>query len=292
VKALLLAHSLERGKDNAMRLPYRAFVALVRAAAYSVRQPQTYQVSASFPIPQPSTLASSLACAAALADGGPEGVLGDAYVEQLAKSILEVLVRATAKPVAPLTSSSVTVSRVRTLESSSEEVVKSIEKSRRISDAMVREYYSGRLALIYIFKDTINASKVLSWLYLIGRIGDTESLISLESVGEASLEPLGSEGFVDTYTPLEWVESYGEGIFSLARLSREELCIKVLRKREDYEKNSSIHIVPLAEKDVGRERRILEASKVYVKTSRDYLIWKVEGAGVEANVVLPGGEAL
>jgi CRISPR-associated protein Cas5 subtype I-A len=141
VKALLLAHSLERGKDNAMRLPYRAFVALVRAATYSVRQPQTYQVSASFPIPQPSTLASSLACAAALADGGPEGVLGDAYVEQLAKSILEVLVRATAKPVAPLTSSSVTVSRVRTLESSSEEVVKSVEEGRRISDAMVREYY-------------------------------------------------------------------------------------------------------------------------------------------------------
>jgi thermostable 8-oxoguanine DNA glycosylase len=97
---------------------------------------------------------------------------------------------------------------------------------------------------------------------------------------------------VDTYTPLEWVESYSEGIFSLARLSREELCIKVLRKREDYEKNSSIYIVPLAEKDVGRERRILEASKVCVKTSRDYLIWKVEGVSVEANVVLPRGEAL
>jgi len=275
-----------------MKLPYRAFVALVKAAAYSIRQPQTYQVSASFPIPQPSTLVGSLACAAALAEGGPAGVLGDAYVEKLAKSILDILVRATAKPAAPLTSSSVTISRVRALEVKSEEVRESVKEGRRISDAMVREYYSGRLALIYIFKDVIEASRVLSWLYLIGRMGDTESLISLENVGEASLEPLGSEGYVDTYTPLEWVESYGEGVFSLARLGREELCIKVVRKREDYEKYSAIYIVPLAEKSAGRERRILEASKVYVKTARGYKIWKVDGAGVEANVVLPEGGAL
>ena len=283
-------HPPEKGKSSAMRPPYRAFVALVRAAAYSVRQPQTYQVGTAFPVPQPSTLVGSLACAAALAEGGPAGVSGDKYVEQLAKSILGMLVRATAKPVTPLASSSVTLSRVRALEESSEKVRENIEKGRRISDAMVREYYSGRLALIYVFKDVVEAPRVLSWLYLIGRIGDTESLVSLESVGEASLEPLGSEGYVDTYTPLEWVESYGEGAFSLARLCGEELCAWVVRKREDYEEHSAIYIVPLAEKGSGRERRILEASKVHVRTARDYKIWKVKGAGVEANVVLPEGE--
>jgi len=288
-KVLRLVHALERGKNSAMKPPHRAFVALVKAAVYSVRQPQTYQVVTSFPVPQPSTLVGSLACAAALAEGGPAGVLGDEYVERLAESILGILVRATAKPAAPLASSSVTISRVRALEEGSEKVREDIEKGRRISDAMVREYYSGRLALIYVFKDVVEAPRVLSWLYLIGRIGDTESLVSLESVGEASLEPLGYEGQVDTYTPLEWVESYGEGTFSLARLCGEELCAKVVRKREDYEKHSTTYIVPLAEKGSGRERRILEASKVYVRTARGYKIWKVKGAGVEANVVLPEG---
>jgi CRISPR-associated protein Cas5 subtype I-A len=271
-----------------MSQPYRAFIVQARAPAFSIRQPQTYQVGASLPLPQPSTLVCALAYAAALTERGPTGSLGDEYVGKLAESMLQVLVRVTAKPAAPLTSSLITVSRVRALERSSEEVMKDVKSGRRISDAMVREYYSGRLTIIYVFRNVASIERAYSWLHLLGRIGDTESLLSLESVEEALMEPLGTEQYVDTYTPLEWVESYGEGVFSLTRMCKEELCAKPVRRREDYEKYSSAYIVPLAERWVGTERRgVLEGAQVYIRTKRGYAIWRMRGTSTEAKVVLP-----
>jgi CRISPR-associated protein Cas5 subtype I-A len=274
-----------------MSQPYRAFIVKVRAPAFSVRQPQAYQVGAALPLPQPSTLACALACAAALAEEGPVGLLGDEYVGKLAESVLQLLVRATAKPAAPLTSSSVTVSRVRALEESSEKVVKIIESGRRITDAMVREYYSGRLTIVYVFKNAAGVEKVRRWLYLLGRLGDTESLISVEEVEEAAMEPLGSEEYVDTYTPLEWVERYGDGAFSLIRMCREELCAKPVRGREDYERYSSVYLVPISERWV-KERSVLGEAQVRIRAKRGYAIWGVRGASTGARVVLPEGRAL
>jgi CRISPR-associated protein Cas5 subtype I-A len=275
-----------------MSQPYRAFIVQARAPAFSIRQPQTYQVGVSLPLPQPSTLVCALAYAAAAAGGGPPGFLGDEYVKKLAESVLQLLIRVTVKPAAPLTSSSVTVSRVRALEEgSSEKVVEAIRRGRRITDAMVREYYGGRLTIVYVFRSAAGIEKVHPWLYLFGRLGDTESLTSIERVEEAALEPLGSEGYVDTYTPLEWVEGYGDGVFSLIKMCREELCAVPVRRREDYERYSSVYLVPISEKQV-EGRSVLEEARVRIRTRRGYAIWRVSGAGAEARVVLPEVRAL
>jgi CRISPR-associated protein Cas5 subtype I-A len=269
--------------------PYRAFIVQARAPTFSIRQPQSYQVGVSFPLPQPSTLTCALAYAAGLTGVGQSDLQGDEYVKELVESVLRLLVRATVKPVAPLTNSSVTLSRVRALEEdSSEKVVEAIRRGRKITDAMVREYYSGRLTVIYVFRSVSGIDKVYSWLYLLGRLGDTESLISVERVEEATIEHLGSEEYVDTYTPVEWVESYGEGFFSLIRMCREELCAKPVRSRDDYERCMSVYIVPMTEEWV-KGSLILKGAKVRIRTKRGYTIWGIKGISGEARIVLPGG---
>lgn len=267
--------------------PYRTFIALVRAPHYSIRHPEAYQSGVAFPLPQPSTLVGALACAAALAGEGPAGLSGDEYVKRLAGHICSRLVRAVARPLSFLACSPITLSRMRVLERKGKG-----EDKGRISDAMVREYYNGLLSLVYVFRGDVDARKVCAWLHLLGRLGDTESLISIERVGEAAMESLGSEGYVDTYTPVEWLESYGEGEFSLMRMCKEEMAATVTRGPRDYKKHSLVYLVPLAERRMGRGLVALQESRVRVKVRRGYSIWRVEGAGATANVVLPErGEA-
>lgn len=276
-----------------MKPPYKAFIAIVRAPLYSVKRPEAYQTGVSLPLPQPSTLVGALARAAAIAEGNPaglpSGVAGDDYVRELTEWILGKLelVRAVAKPVGFLARSSFMLSRVRALEESGKDILSKMEKGRRIADAMVREYYWGRLALMYVFKGDIDSRRVLTWLSLLERLGDTESLVSPERVGEAKLEPLGSEGDVDTYTPVKWVESYDGEVFSLERLCEEKLCAVPIRDVGSFREFSSVYLVPLVERAAGRGRVILEGSKVRVRVAKDYGIWRVEGAGVAANIVLP-----
>jgi hypothetical protein len=74
-------------------------------------------------------------------------------------------------------------------------------------------------------------------------------------------------------------------------MCREELCAKPVRRREDYEKYSSVYLVPISEKWV-EGRSVLEEAQVRIKTKRGYAIWRVKGASAEARVVLPEGRAL
>jgi len=273
----------------------RAIVAQVRTPAFSVRQPHVYQVAVSFPLPPPSTLVGFLAFA--VAQGGLPGVagglMGDEYIEKLSNYVLSYIVRAVATPIKPLARRSVVLSRIRALEESSEKVARQIERGKRISDAMIREYYHGTLGLIYVLKDDdYFVDEAIKSLYLAERIGDTESLVSVVRVEEAKLERLDREGYVDTYTPLSLIESFDGDTFSLIKMQREELAGKVKRTQRDLEKYSEKYIVPLAEKKIGREEHVLlERTKVKVKVKEGFYIWRVKTGDFNVHVVLPKGDS-
>ncbi|RLF05131.1 MAG: type I-A CRISPR-associated protein Cas5 [Thermoprotei archaeon] len=262
----------------------RAVVALVRAPLFSVRKPLTYQAAAAFPLPQPSTLVGALACSLAVTYGGVEGVKGDVYVKECCKLVLRELVRATVKPLTPVARSSLTLSRMRTLELGSDKVVRRIERGGRIRDAMIREYFYGRLGLLYVFRDGELASKAVKALYLLERLGDTESCVSVDEVGEGELEPLGEEGVVDTYTPADWVRTV-RGAFSLDSMCPEEVAAIVIRKREDIMRRLVKYVLPLRE----IRENLFAPSPYRVGVREGFSLWSVKLDDVRINVVLPQG---
>ncbi|RLE83811.1 MAG: type I-A CRISPR-associated protein Cas5, partial [Thermoprotei archaeon] len=98
----------------------KAVVAVVRAPHFSVRKPFSYQAAVAHSLPPPSTLVGALAFSLAVRSGIGGGS-GDSYVEECCRAVLRGLVRATVKPLGPLTRSALSLTRVRALELRSSE---------------------------------------------------------------------------------------------------------------------------------------------------------------------------
>lgn len=260
----------------------KAVIAVARAPHFSVRKPFSYQAAVAFSLPQPSTLAGALAFSLA-ARGRAGSGSGDSYIEEYCRTVLKGLVRATVKPLSPLTRSTLTITRARVLElKSSEEIARKIKEGKKITDAMIREYIHGVLGLVYVFKNPDEASAALKSLYLVERLGDTESCVYVSVVEEAELEKVGKRGFIDTYTPREWVEKVIGGSFSLEYMYPEELACKVLRSKEDL-KNAIEYIIPVYE-----EKESLIAPSAYeAEVKNGFCIWRIKARSFEANIVLP-----
>jgi len=208
---------------------------------------------------------------------------GDSYVESCTRVVLERLVRVAIKPLTPISCSAVLLSRMRTLEMRSEKVEQNIRKGKRISDAMVREYFYGRLGVIYLFKDDESASKALEALYLVERLGDTESCVCVTEVLEGKLEVVGQRGPIDTSTPKSWIRRINRGRYSLAQMCPEELAAKVKRSMMDLKRAVIEYVLPLYE-----ERENLLFPTIYeAEVEEGFSIWKVTSGDFEANLVAP-----
>lgn len=260
----------------------KAVVAIVRAPLFSVRRPLSYQAAVAFPLPQPSTLVGALAFSLGVKEGLGSGY-GDSYAESCTKAVLERLIRVAIKPLAPISRSVVMLLRMRTLETKSEEVEQKVREGRRISDAMVREYFYGRLGMIYLFEDDESASRALEALYLVERLGDTESCVCVTEVLEGRLEVVGQRGLIDTSTPKNWIKRIYRGRYSLAQMCPEQLAAKVKRSMTDLREATIEYVLPLYE-----ERENLLFPTFYeAEVEEGFSIWKVTSSNFEANLVIP-----
>ncbi len=195
----------------------------VRPQLFSIRRPLSYQVADALLLPQPSSLVGALAsCLAKL--GFKAAGMGDEHIKSLIDETLRGLERVAVKPTSPIVASPVVLSRLRVLEKTSDE----IEQGGRLSDAMVREYVHGSFTLYFVFRNHDLALKAEKALFLLERIGDTESLVAVESINLCRLSKIGEKADVDTSTRADWVNGI-EGDFVAARMCVEGFAREVVR---------------------------------------------------------------
>lgn len=254
----------------------RAVVAVIRAPFYSIRVPVSYQAAISYPLPPPTTLLGSLAFAMSTT-----GVLvgtgdRDVYVESCVKEVFKLIRWVTVKPLSVIKRESYILSRLRTLEPNR----RKSGTGEKPTDAMVREYYGGTLAIIYLLTENRadRVKEVESSLYAVERLGDTESLISVDGVCSALVEPLPEGDYhVDTYFPLKYAKPDSlRGSILLYDMHPMEFSLKVKRNLEDM-KELEPYALPLKETGKG----ILSPTKVRVQPAEGCRLLKVK---VERNI--------
>lgn len=160
-----------------------AICAKINTPIFSIKHPEAFQISASLPIPQPSSIVGALAYCL----GTQQGIGLKAQ-----EIVREMIVAARAKLIGEITTiNPITLRRFRILDKGIEE--KDFERAcnalhvgdfgtfrkileKELTDALYREYLSpATLKCVWILKTSIE-SKIL---YLLQRLGDTESLVNV-----------------------------------------------------------------------------------------------------------------
>jgi len=216
----------------------------VRLPLFSIKHPEAFQVMSAIPFPQPSSLIGALAYCL----GIMRGIGTKAYDIVLKMVEKGEILAARARPLGvpgesklPLTPSSVILRRFRVADKAHETKRKKERKpivrlmeaikgddmmsARRIlevelTDAFYREYLMGfDLICAWVFH---GAEIDPNLLWLMPRLGDTESLCSVIRVWQEEVE-LESSGKVDTCfpAPSEGVQRV-EGSFMLMRICDEQ----------------------------------------------------------------------
>lgn len=250
----------------------RAVVAVVRAPFYSIGVPVSYQAAISYPLPPPTTLVGALTFTMSMRGALVGTGDGDAYIESCVKEVLKLVKWVTVKPLSIIRRENYILSRFRTLEPEDRESEMGGKLKR---DAMVREYYGGTLALIYLLAEnrTQMVKKVEAALYILERLGDTESLVSVEGVCSARVEPLPEgEHYVDTYFPLKYVKPDSlRGSVLLYDMHPVESSLKVKRSLRDLRELEPFAL-PLRETGKG----ILSPTKVRVQPAEGCRLLRIE----------------
>lgn len=166
-----------------------AICAKIKTPIFSIKHPETYQISAALPIPQPSALIGALAYCLGVEKGSGTKIL---------KKVREAVILARAKMIEGVTTvNPILLRRFRILDRGLERDKKGgtplflraynalslgdVETFRKIiegklTDALYREYLSNVLIkCIWVLKKTFDSSI----LYFLQRLGDTESLITV-----------------------------------------------------------------------------------------------------------------
>lgn len=254
-----------------MRLMLTAVEVVAKGPFFSVQRPLSYQVGDSLILPQPSTLVSALVFCLSRAQLITAQGFGDDYLRNLVEFIGKGLVRTTIKPLTPLISTPILLSRLRTLEWTPNEIEDKISGDKKLTNAMIREYVFGAYSIYFLFTDNEIAEKSIKFLPLISRVGDTESLTSITRIERATFIGKEKSGSIDTYTPSSWLEGVSEN-FVISKLCE-----------EDYAKHRLEKICGKCKPaDIARERLklFLKFSKDFYlplaveKTNRNYLIYK------------------
>lgn len=174
-----------------------AICAKINSPIFSIKHPETFQIAASLPIPQPSSLVGALAYCLGL-----QQRIG----LKIQEIVREITVVARAKLIGEATTiNPIILRRFRILDKGIEE--KSFERAcnslragdfdtfreileKELTDALYREYLSPvTLKCVWILKASIE-SKIL---YLLQRLGDTESLVSVAEAWSANCKTLNMD---------------------------------------------------------------------------------------------------
>jgi len=216
-----------------------AICAKINTPIFSIKHPETFQIAASLPIPQPSTLVGALAYCLGVQQGiGLEAqkIVKENVVIARAKLISDVVV------INPII-----LRRFRVLdkgfESKEKGEKKTFEKAlsllqegnfdvfRRIiegdlTDALYREYLSPvTLKCVWILRTPIE-SKIL---YLLQRLGDTESLVNVAEAwsAECRVERLDKTSTSYCFTALQNIVSVVHGNYTAIKMCNEKRELKL-----------------------------------------------------------------
>ncbi len=165
----------------------KVIVARFRVAFFSIRHELAYQVAYSYPLPPPSTLLGALAKALGYSTNCGTRCLGEArkYVSKIRAGVIDDQ---------KLLKSPVVLVRVRKVLED-KRLPSNVNEFPRFRDAMLREYVfaSKSLPILVIPKseDSLNIIKAI--LPLVDRIGDSESLVTVESLQVVEAKPCNSE---------------------------------------------------------------------------------------------------
>jgi CRISPR-associated protein Cas5 subtype I-A len=210
-----------------------AICAKINTPIFSIKHPETFQIAASLPIPQPSTLIGALA----YCFGVQQGIGLEAQ-----KVIKENVVIARARLISDaITVNPIILRRFRILdkgfESKEKEEEKPFEKAlsilqegdfdtfrkmieQTLTDAFYREYLSpATLKCVWILRSPIE-SKIL---YLLQRLGDTESLVNVTEVwsAECKTERLDKTSTSYYFTVLQDIIGAVHGNYTIMRMCNE-----------------------------------------------------------------------
>ncbi len=175
--------------------------AKIRFPIFSIKHPEAFQIRSSLFLPQPSTLIGALAYCL----GVSQNIGLNAYkrvLEYVSNKKILAAKPSLLKDIPPLTVSSIVLRRFRIVDKAFETKEKGgrppikilyeyinkgeIESARKIievqlTDAFYREYISGyEILCAWAFRDDFDFNEEL--IYLIHRLGDTESLCSVIKV--------------------------------------------------------------------------------------------------------------
>jgi len=247
--------------------------AIIKGPIFSIQRPLSYQVGDSLILPQPSTLVGALSFCLSKAELIKAQGYGNTYLKNLIKIVREGLARVTVKPLTPIISTPVLLSRLRTLEWSIDKIEKKISRGEKLTNAMIREYVFGTYSIYFLFTDNELAKKSIKSLPLLSRIGDTESLSSVVSVDEAKFVGKRKKGLVNTYTPCDWVTEISEN-FLIARLCEEEYIEHVLEEMKGEAKTKVKERLKLSLKFFRNFSRNFYLPLTIEKASKEYLVYR------------------
>jgi CRISPR-associated protein Cas5 subtype I-A len=216
-----------------------AVCAKINTLTYSIKHPETFQIAASLPIPQPSTLVGALAYCLGIQQGVGLNAQNIARKE---------IVIARASLVSEVTAiNPIVLRRFRILDKGFQRKGKGEEEDfkkaltayqkgdlntfRRIieetlTDALYREYLSpATLKCVWVLRSPIE-SKIL---YLLQRLGDTESLINVAEAwsAECKVERLDKASTSYYFTALQNVVNTIHGNYTAVRMCDEGYKLKL-----------------------------------------------------------------
>lgn len=166
-------------------------IARLKAPLFSSKLIESYQVASTYLLPLPSTLVGALGYA--LAQLGYCKPSHDFSESECYKRVRELVDRVRAFPTSQIARTSVILRRLRhVLEES--RLPSSVGEITRFTDAMVREYSTARdFGIIIIPRDAGKSREIYKIVWLIERLGDSESLVSIDDVRILSAEKCDGE---------------------------------------------------------------------------------------------------
>ncbi|BAN90250.1 CRISPR-associated protein [Aeropyrum camini SY1 = JCM 12091] len=179
-------------------------VAELATPAFSVKNPEAYQVASPLPLPLPSTLLGGLMRGVSLLDSCTGGIASQSCIEKTGMMV---------KAAAPLSKPGqilgveweVVLRRLRkVLEPDSEKCSKkknagkrsnrALDELREMSDALLRGYITpyNPVYAVFVARNRDDINKIEKAIWYIDRLGDSESLVSARPVGRCQLAEVRS----------------------------------------------------------------------------------------------------
>ncbi len=244
----------------------KAFVVSLSFPIFSLKLPLAFQVADTSLLPSPSSLRGALAKTLAYFHPFSGNDFQEA-VEQWMLRVEELVPYVTVKPESEIMKGSIILSRLRTLEQRGREDPRDAMRRGVVFIHRIKACYvvNEEKAKKELGEDALDQIKEALWL--IDRIGDTESLSSVSDVeGPLDLSLLGDEEEINTITNESLVELIGQAYIDSMD---SKLVYELTGKRKEVKKLrvSRIHYLPVKAERIN-EFLICRPSSYRVRTRK------------------------